>query len=156
MILCENAFDSITPNFEVSQNKSFKIINTPNFFDEDVNLDQQIIDFMAFSYPGPHLFILAIDPQNTKEEQVKAQVTKLQEIFGHKITAHLVIILPDLESFMALQDLSKLFNIWLPSPQQLASECKGLCCGRRPFQFDYKNYSQDVVMRRIAALDKRR
>lgn len=155
MILCENAFDSITPNFEVSQNNSFKIINTPNFFDEDVNLDQQIIDFMALSYPGPHLFILAIDSQNTKEEKVKAQVTKLQEMFGHKITAHLVVMLPDLESFIALQDLSKLFKISLPSAQQLASECERMCCGRQPFQFDYKNYSQDVVMRRIAALKSR-
>lgn len=157
VILCRNAFDAITPNSEVSQNDSFKIINTPNFFDEDVvNLDQEIIDFMALSYPGPHLFILAIDSQNIEEEKVMAQVTKLQEMFGHKITAHLVVMLPDVESFIALQYLSNLFKIWLPSTQQLASDCKRVCCGRQPFQFDYKNYSQDVVMRRIAALDKRR
>lgn len=156
-ILCQNAFDAITPNFKVSQNDSFKIINTPNFFDEDVvNLDQKIIDFMALSYPGPDLFILAIDSQNTEEEKVKAQVTKLQEMFGHKITAHLVVMLPDLESYIALQHLNNLFHIWSPSSQHLASECKGVCYGRRPFQFDYINYSLDVVMRRIAALDKRR
>lgn len=156
LILSQNAFDAITPKFE-AQNDSFKIINTPNFFDEDVvNLDQKIIDFMALSYPGPHLFILAIDSQNTEEEKVKAQVTKLQEVFGHKITDYLVVMLPDLESFTALQYLSNLFNIWPPSIQQLASKCKTVCFGRRPFQFDYKNYSQDVVMKRIAALGKRR
>lgn len=157
MILSRNVFDAITPNLAMCENDSFKIINTPNFFDEGiVYLDQQIIDFMALSYPGPHLFILAIDSQNTEKEQVMAQVTKLQEMFGPKITAHLVVMLPDLESFVALQYLSNLFNIWSPSTQQLASECKRVCCGRQPFQFDYKNYSQDVVMRRIAALDKRR
>lgn len=156
LILSQNAFDPITPKIE-SQNDSFKIINTPNFFDEDVaNLDQKIIDFMALSYPGPHLFILAIDLQNTEEEKVKAQVTKLQEMFGHNIITHLVIMLPDLESFTALQYLSNMFNIWPPSTQQLASECKRVCCGRQSFQFDYKNYSQDVVMKRIAALNKRR
>lgn len=84
------------------------------------------------------------------------QVTKLQEMFGQQITAHLVIMLSDLESFVALHHLSNLFNIWSPRIQQLGNECKRVCCGRQPFLFDYKNYSQDVVMRRIAALDESR
>lgn len=157
MIIGHPVFDRITSNFAMSENGSFKIINTPNFFDEDVlNLDQQIIDFMALSYPGPHLFILAIDSENTSKEKVLAQVRNLQEMFGQAITAHLVVMLPDLESYMSLLHLSKLFNIWSPGNQQLASECRRACCGRQPFIFDYKNYSQEAVIKRIAALEKRR
>lgn len=156
-ILCQNVFDATTQNPAIGENDSIRIINTPNFFEEDVvNLDQKIIDFMALSYPGPHLFILAIDSNNTEEEKVKAQVRKLQEMFGHKITTHLVVMLPDLESFIALEYLSNLFTIWSPRTEQLANKCKRVCCGRQHFQLDYKNYSQDVVMRRIAAQDKRR
>lgn len=157
MIIGPQVFDEIAPDFAVSEENSFKIINTPNFFDEYVpNLDQHIIDFMALSYPGPHLFILAIDSENTQKEKVLAQVGKLQEMFGQAITAYLVVMLPDLESYVSLLHLSNLLNIWSPGHQQLASECRRVCCGRPPFLFDFKNYSQETVMRRIAALEKKR
>ena len=83
MILGNSAFVSDTNDFVVETNRSFKIINTPDFFDEEYpHPDQLIIDFMARFHPGPHLFILAIDPENTQEEKVTAQITKLQENFG--------------------------------------------------------------------------
>lgn len=80
-----NAFTTMSENLVVAEDSSFKIINTPDFFDEEnVHPDQQIIDFMALSYPGPHLFILAIDSENDQKENVMAQVRKLKETFGDK------------------------------------------------------------------------
>lgn len=141
----------------MAEDKSFRVINTPDFFDEgNVNPDQQIIDFMALSFPGPDLFILAIDSENAKTENVLAQVYKLQEIFGEKVTTHLVIMLPDIESFMSLSHLKNMFSIWLATTENLPRECRKSCCGRQSFVFDYKNYSQDTVKRRIAALEMRR
>lgn len=141
----------------MAQDKSFKVINTPDFFDEEsLHPDQQIIDFMALSYPGPDLFILAIDSENAQTENVLAQVNILQGTFGEKITTHLVIMLPDIESFMSLSHLKNMFSIWLATTENLPRECRKSCCGRQSFVFDYKNYSHDVVKRRMAALERRR
>lgn len=158
MILCNNnAFITTSQNLVVAQDNSFKIINTPDFFDEEcLHPDQQIIDFMALSYPGPDLFILAIDSENIQEENIMAQVRKLQDAFGEKVTAYLVVILPDIESFMSLSHLKDLFSIWLATTENLARECRKSCCGRQSFLFDYKNYSQDVVIRRMTELQMRR
>lgn len=141
----------------MAEDNSFKIINTPDFFDEaNFNPDQQIIDFMALSYPGPDLFMLAIDSENTQEQNVMAQVKKLQGTFGEKVMEYLVVMLPDTESFTLLRHLNDRFNIWLPTMENLAHDCRKLCCGRQSFVFDYKYYSQDVVMRQRTALEKRR
>nr|XP_046231693.1 GTPase IMAP family member 8-like [Scatophagus argus] len=155
MILNDNAFVTTSQNFVVAHDGTFKVINTPDFFDEEYqHPDQQIIDFMALSYPGPDLFILVSD--NTQEQIIMAQVRKLQDSFGENITTHLVILLPDQESFASLRHLNGLFNIWLASNENLARECRASCCGRQTFLYDYKNYSQDVVIQRRTALEKRR
>lgn len=154
-----NAFTTTSEkNLVWAQNSSFKIINTPDFFDEEsLHPDQQIIDFMALSYPGPDLFILSVDSENIQKEKVMAQVIKLQETFGEKVTAHLVVMLPNIESFNSLSHLNDLFSIWLQmNDENLARECRKTCCGRQGFLFDYKNYSQDVVMRRRTTLERRR
>ena len=141
----------------MAEDNSFKLINTPNFFDE-ANLvqDQQIIDLMALSYPGPHLFLLAIDSENTQEQNVMAQVKKLQDTFGETVTEYLVLMLPDMESFTLLRHLNKRFHVWLPTEENLAIYLRRLYGGRQSFVFEYKYYSQDVVMRQRTALEKRR
>nr|XP_046231790.1 GTPase IMAP family member 8-like isoform X2 [Scatophagus argus] len=159
MILCDgNYFVKESNSFVVEKNNSFKIINTPNFFDEEcLHPDQQIIDFMALSYPGPDLFILAIDSDNTQEETVVAQISKLQHIFGENITAHLVVTLPNIESFHSLGHLKDQFKTRLATANEnLSSDCKKWCLGHRSFLYDYKNYSKDVVIRRRTVLEKRR
>ncbi|XP_027132842.1 GTPase IMAP family member 8 isoform X2 [Larimichthys crocea] len=152
-ILGTNLFNT---NPILAVNNSFKIINTPHFFEEDsVHPDQDIIDLMARSYPGPNLFILAVDSENSQEENVVAQISKLQEIFGQQVTEHVFIILPDIESLQSLLHLKQIFNIHLAvANENLASECKTWCFGRHSFLYDYKNYSERVVRRRRTALMK--
>ncbi|XP_051269501.1 GTPase IMAP family member 8 isoform X2 [Dicentrarchus labrax] len=155
MILGSNAFNTESNILVVGETSSFKIINTPDFFDEESLLpDQHIIDLMALSHPGPDLFILTIDPENTQEVDVVAQISKLEHTFGEKITEHLVVTLPDMESFHSLGHLKEIFNIWLAPDESMASECRKWCSDRDPFLYDYKNYSQDVVTKRKTALEK--
>lgn len=154
----KNVFVTISNDLVVGESNSFRIVNAPDFFDEEyLYPDQQIIDFMAVSHPGPNLFILAIDSENTKEENVRLQISKLQDTFGKEVTAHLVVMLPDIESFHLLSHLNELFNIRLAiANENLAKECKKWCLSHQQFLYDYKNYSQDVVTRRKEALVKRR
>ncbi|XP_078018510.1 GTPase IMAP family member 4-like [Epinephelus lanceolatus] len=120
-----DAFDMTSNSFDTESNKSFKVINTPDFFDDRcLYPDQLIIDFMALSHPGPDLFILAIDSENTQEEKVVTQISKLQGIFGDNITANLVVTLPDLECFHSLRHLKYRFNTQVAvASENLASEC---------------------------------
>ncbi|XP_049416035.1 GTPase IMAP family member 8-like [Epinephelus fuscoguttatus] len=150
-----DAFDVTSNSFDTESNKSFKVINTPDFFDDRcLYPDQLIIDFMALSHPGPDLFILAIDSENTQEEKVVTQISKLQGIFGDNITAHLVVTLPDLECFHSLCHLKYRFNTQLAvASENLASECRKWCAERHSFHFNYVNYSEDVVIRRMAAME---
>ncbi|XP_071322900.1 GTPase IMAP family member 8-like [Trachinotus anak] len=152
-----NAFATASNNLVVAENNSFKVLITPDFFDEECERpDQQIIDLMAMSHPGPHLFILAIDSENAHVEKVVAQISKLQETFGERITAHLVIMLPDIESVHSLGHLKEAFNITLAVVNEnVAMECKKWCPSHQSFLFDYKNYSRDVVTRRQKTLERR-
>lgn len=151
-----DSFTKTSQDLVIAGTHSLKIIMTPNFFDEEATYpDQQLIDIMAMCYPGPNLFILVIDSENAQQDKVMAQVKKLQDMFGEGVTAHLVVILPDVESFMALGHLKELFNIWLASSENMTRDCRKLCCGSQPFLFDYKNYSQQVVVRRKATLEAR-
>ncbi|KAG8010946.1 GTPase IMAP family member 8 [Nibea albiflora] len=150
--------DHFNTNSILAENNSFKVINTPHLFEEDsLHPDQDIIDFMALSYPGPNMFILAIDSENSRNMgKVVGQITKLQEIFGQQVTEHLFIILPDKESLQSLLNLKEYFNTNLAvANENLASECKTWCFSRRhSFLYNYKNYSEEVVRRRRTALMK--
>ncbi|KAG7498801.1 hypothetical protein JOB18_021100 [Solea senegalensis] len=151
MILNMDSHFKSTENVLVAgESNTYIVINTPDFFDEDCQKqDQQMIDFMAVSHPGLHLFLLAIDSENTTEEKIVAQITKLLDLFGERIKAHLVVMLPDIESFQSLSRLKERFQIMLVmANENLVSECRKWCQRRRPFLFDYKDYSEDVVIRR--------
>ncbi|TKS84102.1 hypothetical protein D9C73_019131 [Collichthys lucidus] len=77
---------------------------------------------MALSYPGPNLFILA---DNSQEENVVAQISKLQGLFGEGVTAHLVVMVPDIERFSSLSHLKELFRTRMAiANENLANECK--------------------------------
>lgn len=153
-----DAFVTTSDGFEWKAKKLFKIIKTPDFFSAAcLNPDQQIIDLMALSYPGPKLFILAVDSENTKEEQVMAQIKQVQITFGEKITGNLAVTLPDIESFQAMKHLKEKFCIMLTiANENLASKCVEWCSGRQPFLYDYKSYVENAVDRRRATLHRKR
>ncbi|CAJ1071091.1 GTPase IMAP family member 8-like isoform X1 [Xyrichtys novacula] len=139
------------------ESDSFKVISIQHFFDEEsLHQDQQIIDVMALSYPGPHLFILTVDPEDTREEKVIAQISKLQVAFGENIRTHLIVMLPDSQTYNSLSHLKNVDIQLLIFTRYLARDCVRWCEGHHSFIYDYKNYSQEVVIRRKAALEKRR
>ncbi|XP_053267771.1 uncharacterized protein LOC128425263 isoform X1 [Pleuronectes platessa] len=150
-------FTSESDPLVVRENISARVINTPDFFDAECpNPDQRIIDFMALSQPGLDLFILVLDPENAREEEVVGQISKLQDVFGEQITKHLVVMFPDLERLQALAHLKEIFNVLLVVPDHLPTQCRDWCPRGHPFVYQYKDYSQDVVLRRKAAIEKRR
>ncbi|XP_035464824.2 GTPase IMAP family member 8 [Scophthalmus maximus] len=158
ILSAEDYFNSASNDLVVGENNSFIVIKTHDFFDEKCkHPDQQIIDFMAISYPGPNLFMLVMDPGNTQEEKVVAQISKLQDIFGENITTHLVVMLPDVQSSQSLSHLREIFHVQLGSADDnLVHECRRWSPIRNSFLFNYKNYTQEAVTRRRAALEKRR
>ncbi|KAA8590694.1 hypothetical protein FQN60_014628 [Etheostoma spectabile] len=150
----DRVFVQMSKTFVVETNDSFKIINTPDFFDEEcLYPDQMAIDFMALSHPGLGLVILAIESENSQEEEVDAQIRKLKDTFGEQITTHLVIMLPENSSLESIYHLKQSFNIWCANPN-LPSECKKWCSERQRFRYNFKNYSEDVVIRRKTDLEK--
>lgn len=156
--ILENVFTQAPARCVMRENNTLKIINTPDFLDEECQYpDQHIIDCMALSYPGPNLFILAIDSENSQEKEVMDQIRELQNIFGEDIIAHLVVMLPTTQIFHSLHHLKKHFKIQLePMSDKLNSDWKKWCSGRKSFRYNYKNYSEEVVRRRKSVLEKRR
>lgn len=152
-------FTTLSNGFVLGENDKIKTIETPDFFDEQCPCsDQMIIDFMALSQPGPHLFILAIDSENNKLEQVVAQISKLETIFGQNITEYMAVITHNSESYSSLHCLENNFtNIKVKiANENLSSVCQTWCSDHKLFHYDYKNYSQDVVLRRKDDLYNRR
>ncbi|XP_065821803.1 GTPase IMAP family member 8-like [Labrus bergylta] len=144
-------------NIVMQENNSFRVINTHHFFDEEcLQPDQLIIDIMALSHPGPHLFILAIDPDDTQNQKVQARISKLTDTFGENIMSQLVVMLPNAKTFNSL-DYLKESNIKLMMlTEDLANDCRKCCNGFPKFTYAYTSYSESVVRRRKAALEQRR
>lgn len=147
----------LSNNVIMQENNTFKVINTGHFFDEDYqHPDQLAIDVMALSHPGPNLFILAIHPADSEETKVIAQIMKLQNVFGGKMTSNLVIMLPDGKTYNSLSHLSYENIKLVMFTENLANDCEKWCNGHHPFIYDYKLYSQDVVIKRKKTLEKTR
>uniref|UniRef100_A0A673B4W6 AIG1-type G domain-containing protein n=2 Tax=Sphaeramia orbicularis TaxID=375764 RepID=A0A673B4W6_9TELE len=136
----------------------FKVVSAPDFFDGDCWYpDQYVIDCMALCLPGPHLLILVIDSDNARQDQVIRQINVLRSAFGNHVTEHLVVTLPDIESYLSLNHLEKRFNVVIATTnEKLSDECITWCKNRKPFHYDFRNYSQEVVKRRREVLVKTR
>ncbi|XP_057675016.1 uncharacterized protein LOC130905528 isoform X3 [Corythoichthys intestinalis] len=155
LILKNDVFKTISNHISVEENRSFKVINTPNFFEEWSTPDQQMIDFMALSYPGPELFLLAVDSETSSSEDVLAQLIKLEEYFGIEIRQHLIVIFTQQKLYNSLLYL-KDNNIQLEMlNENLASDCKKWGSARQRFLYDYKDHSLQVVQRRRKELKMR-
>ncbi|XP_029028922.1 GTPase IMAP family member 8-like [Betta splendens] len=143
-----------------AENSTFTVITTPEVFDEQcLYPDQQIIDFMARSLPGPNIFILAIDSENSSEEDAVTQITKLQTTIGQNVTEQLAVVIEVIEDINIYDSLTCLrdafSSIQLTTlTEDLADKCNKWRSG--PFQYDYKNYSADVVRRRKNELESNR
>ncbi|XP_055009840.1 uncharacterized protein LOC110159908 isoform X2 [Boleophthalmus pectinirostris] len=133
---------------KVAQSKDFRVVIAPDIFDKNNKyVDQHVIDLMALSLPGPHIFILAIDQQN--EEETRKQIEMLHNYFGD-MSQNFVVIFRDIESFLKFKCLEKEFNILLTTAnEKLDSMCREWC-GRKPFIYKYNNYSEVVVKSRSA------
>ncbi|KAM9323046.1 uncharacterized protein KZ484_021130 [Pholidichthys leucotaenia] len=159
IILNSKDFVNTSNDFECRERNSFNIIKVPNFLDGEwlFHNDQNVIDLMALTYPGPNLFLLVIDSENRQEEKVVAQIKHLQNTFGEDITSNLVVTLPDIESLFSLDYLKEKFHIELTMANKTLSEdCKEWCSGRNPFLYKYKIYSELVVLKRKEALEENR
>ncbi|XP_057675030.1 uncharacterized protein LOC130905531 isoform X2 [Corythoichthys intestinalis] len=152
----EDVFKTMSNDFSVEENDSFKVVNTPNFFEGCSTPNQQIIDFMALSYPGPELFLLAVDSETSSSDDVVAQIRRLEEVFGNSIRHHLIVIFNKQELYNSLLYLRD-NNIQLEMlDENLASDCKKWGADRQSFLFDYKDYSHRVVQQRRKELKIRR
>ncbi|KAM4527148.1 GTPase IMAP family member 8-like isoform 6-T6 [Odontesthes bonariensis] len=151
-----NTFVKATQDISLGANKTFKVVCTGDIFEEDcLNPDQQIIDCIALSQPGPHLFILAIDAEHTEEGTVVDQIYKLRGHFGERFTSNLVVLLPSIEVLQALSHLGKQSNIQFATANEyLSSTCEQWCSDREPFLYEFTNYSRNVVERRMRSLNK--
>ncbi|KAM8872767.1 uncharacterized protein ACB058_004584 [Synchiropus picturatus] len=144
------AFLTVSNHLTKCTNRNFHVINMPNFFDEHCQSpDQQIIDFMAISHPGPDLFILVVDPAETAEEKVVAQLTKLGDIFGEAVFRHVTVLLQDVDSYQSLHHLMDRFNVTVAlNKENLAGDCRIWCHDRKSFLYQYSDYGEKVVKRR--------
>ncbi|XP_068190807.1 uncharacterized protein [Antennarius striatus] len=148
-------FVTLPNGLVMAKNESFRIFGL-HLFDEDCNFpDQKIIDFMASSYPGPNMFILIIDLENIQKKEIYSEVYKHKTVFGEDLVRHLTVLLPDQNSFESLIHLKEQFTIGWATDKNLAEQCRKSCHGQQAYLFTYTNYSEDVVKRRRASLEKK-
>ncbi|XP_034048569.1 GTPase IMAP family member 8-like [Thalassophryne amazonica] len=156
IILDNEAFCTVSNDCSMEMNKAFKIINTPDIFDEECpHPDQQIIDCMALSHPGPNLFILVMGSENTQENEVAEDINKLKRIFGDTITTKLVVIFEDMQSLQRAEHLQEEVNMTVPD-DNLIRKCSQWCSTSRPYNYTYNKYSEEVVTSRKHFLSKSR
>lgn len=153
--ILRDAFAEASHGCVMRESSTWRVIDVPGFFEELCPCpDQQVIDCMALSYPGPNLVLLAVDSDNS--QQLMDQVRKLQCVFGDNITANLVVVLPTTDVLKSLHHVKKHFIRLEPVSDRLGSDCRTWCSGQRSFHYSFNNYSKDVVQRRRSTLDKRR
>uniref|UniRef100_A0A672GT89 WW domain-binding protein 11-like n=1 Tax=Salarias fasciatus TaxID=181472 RepID=A0A672GT89_SALFA len=108
-------------------NKIF-LINTPNLLQPNISLTEHLECCMSLSSPGPHLFLLVIQPESFTEENSQRLQSILQN-FGEQSWTHSVLLIsgpeeetsPLEEIFPSLRDLIKKCKVklfWNKKPQQ--------------------------------------
>ncbi|XP_029598327.1 GTPase IMAP family member 8 isoform X2 [Salmo trutta] len=152
-----DGFDDDTELCERRENKSYAVINTPDMFGEGNHPDQQIIDCMALSYPGPHISLLVIQDGHDTPEKVKQQVVHLQDTFGEKITANMIVMLTRRVDIVALKHY---INQNMKYPLEVLNNSndlhKKLPMVHKFFKYTYEKYTEGVVLKRKATLAGKR
>ncbi|XP_073685301.1 GTPase IMAP family member 7-like [Garra rufa] len=102
-ILCRKVFESspsansVTERCQkaaVYEQRELNVIDTPGILDTSKSKDlikREIVRFIQFSAPGPHVFLLVIQiGRFTAEEQRSVQA--LQEIFGEEASKYMIVV----------------------------------------------------------------
>lgn len=122
-------------------------------FGEGNHPDQQIIDCMALSYPGPHISLLVIQDGHDTPEEVKQQVVHLQDTFGEKITENMIVILPcGVEIFPQASYSNQNMKYPLKIFNSSNDLHKKLQMDHKFFKYTYEKYTEGVVLKRKATL----
>ncbi|XP_046709155.1 GTPase IMAP family member 4-like [Silurus meridionalis] len=90
--------DSVTEEcaFEeaVINGKCVRVVDTPGFFDTEMSDEELAIEIarsVYLSQQGVHAFLLVI-PYGTFTKQEEEIISKVQEVFGEKVTEHMIIL----------------------------------------------------------------
>ncbi|XP_024233193.2 GTPase IMAP family member 8 [Oncorhynchus tshawytscha] len=160
LILQKTDRDGFTHDTELSElieNELYAAINTPDMFGEGNNPDQQIIDCMALSYPGPHISLLVIQDRHDTSEDVEQQIEHLRDIFGENITENIIVMLPHGGDIFPLASYC---NQNRKYPLEVLNNSndlhKKLPMDRKFFKYTYENYSEGVVLKRKETLSEKR
>ncbi|XP_071187528.1 GTPase IMAP family member 8-like [Salvelinus alpinus] len=150
-----DGFDDDTELCERRENRSYAVINTPDMFGEGNNPDQQIIDCMALSYPGPHISLLVIQDGHDTPEEVKQQVDHLQDTFGEKITANIIVMLPCRNHSFELKRYTNQNVKYHQGVLNNSNDLHKLQIDRKLFRYTYEKYTECVVLKRKATLERK-
>lgn len=150
-IFNNNNFVEMENNLVIGENESFRIIIIPDFFKDDCPYpDQLIIDLMAHSDSGIHLFIVATE----NHDEIRHQISRLRHFSIKPVKQHLLTIIENNENSSIILCLENgQFSLEM---DQLSDYCKTMCESHEPFQSHDTDYSKKVVDRRKAELKRKR
>lgn len=150
-ILNNNNFVEMENDLVIGENELFRIIIIPDFFKDDCPYpDQLIIDLMAHSDSGIHLFIVATD----NHDEIKHQISRLTHFSIKPVKQQLLTIIANNEnsSIILCFETSQLSL----EMDKLADYCYCVCESHGPFLSQDTDYSKKVVDRRKAELKRKR
>lgn len=149
-ILNNNNFVEMENDLVIGENELFRIIIIPDFFKDDCPYpDQLIIDLMAHSDSGIHLFIVATD----NHDEIKHQISRLTHFSIKPVKQQLLTIIANNEnsSIILCFENSQLSL----EMDKLADYCYCVCESHGPFLSQDTDYSKKVVDRRKAELKRK-
>lgn len=131
-----------------NENEELIVIVTPNLYDE-TSPDQDVIDCMALSYPGPHVVLLVVEGGELRE-QIDRGTKKITQLYGEEIGRKTEVLIANTDykqgstchqAYHTFHDLDKLKEIWSEKTHQR-------------LELYFRDYSEDVVERRRKTLLK--
>lgn len=150
-ILTNKNFVKMENDLVIGENELFRIIIIPVFFkDKCPYPDQLIIDLMAHSDSGIHLFIVVTE----NHDEISQLITRLTGFFNKPVKEQLLIIIANNEN----SSMIRCFENGQLSLEmdKLADCCYSICESHEPFQSQDTDYSKKVVDRRKAELKRKR
>ncbi|XP_051733189.1 GTPase IMAP family member 8-like isoform X1 [Ctenopharyngodon idella] len=106
------------------EDRNISIIDTPGFFNPhltDEEMKKQMTKSLDLCYPGPHVFLLIVNPETFKEDK-RDVVEQIQEIFGAKALKFTMVL------FIGKEKMSnRKWMLFMDSGnvQDLVSHCRG-------------------------------
>lgn len=149
-ILKNKNFVEMENDLVIGENELFRIIIIPDFFKDDCPYpDQLIIDLMAHSDSGIHLFIVATE----NHDKITQLITRLTHFSIKPVKQQLLTIIKNNESSSVIHCFE---NGESPLEMaQLADCCYSMCKSHEPFQSQDTDYSKKVVDRRKPELKRK-